>query len=481
MSNKSSSSPSLICKDYLLLKPEETSFSDLLLFLVYNERKLVDCPSKFQEDVRKLNYRWIVVISALMMKLLQLMKTPMEYIGYLIETLMNLITNYGGLFNLLLNFIKGKVVMPNKSSEKYRSMIALLDNRVDLDPKIQPGHANYEASLSWMAAKLSYENSAFTKNVVENHWKMQLIDTYNFRNDMHKNNSTQAFMLRDTSKDKDLIVVAFRGTSPFDADDWSADIDISWYGLNKVGRVHGGFMKALGLQTYDEDVVGWPKEIELGNEKPQYAYYKIRQVLKDILKENKNAKFLLVGHSLGGALAILFASVLILHEEKELLEQLEGVYTFGQPRVGDEEFGDFMKKKLKAYNVKYCRYVYCNDMVPRLPYDGKTLLFKHFGPSLYYDSFYIGQELEEEPNKNYFSLQWMIPKYLNGGWELLRGLILPNMGWGPDYKEGWCERLFRVIGLVVPGLSAHGPQDYTNLTRLGQLSLPLDNHNTKFN
>ncbi|KAL2931715.1 Lipase [Bienertia sinuspersici] len=476
MSNYISSSKDLICKDYLLLRPEKATFYDLLRLLVYNEkRKLIDCPLEFQQDLREFNYRWLVFISALLLKLFGLVKTPMAYIGYLIETVLNLITDYGGLLNLLLNFIKGNgVVMPNKSSEKYRSIMTLLDNRVDLDPTIQQGHVNYKASLAWMASKLSYENSAFTKNVVENHWKMKLIDTYSFRNDFQRDDSTHAFMLRNVSKEKDLIVVAFRGTNPFDADDWRADIDISWYGLSKVGRVHGGFMKALGLQTYDEDVVGWPNEIEMGNEKPQYAYYTIRHVLKNILKENKNAKFLLVGHSLGGALAILFASVLILHEEKELLDQLEGVYTFGQPRVGDEEFGDFMKKKLKAYNVDYYRYVYCNDMVPRLPYDDKTLLFKHFGPSLYYDSCYKGKELEEEPNKNYFSLWWVIPKYVNAGWELLRGFIFPYTIWGPDYKESWFERLFRVFGLVVPGLSAHGPQDYTNLTRLGRLSLPLD-------
>ncbi|KNA08383.1 hypothetical protein SOVF_163100, partial [Spinacia oleracea] len=364
-----------------------------------------------------------------------------------------------------------KVVMPNVSSETYRSMFALLDRRVDLDPTIQPGHLNYEASLSWMAAKLSYENSAFIQTIVQDHWKMELLGSYNFRNDFQANNSTDAFIARNKSEKNDTIVVAFTGTKPFDTDDWRADIDISWFGLPKVGRVHGGFMKALGLQQNKNDV-GWPKDIKIGHDKQQFAYYTIRKVLK----ENKNAKFVLTGHSLGGALAILFASVLILHEEKELLDRLEGVYTFGQPRVGDEEFGEFMKTKLKAYNVKYCRYVYCNDMVPRLPYDNKTLLFKHFGPSLYYDSFYRGKELEEEPNKNYISLLWMIPKHMNASWELVRAFIYPHMRWGPDYKESWCEVIYRVIGLVLPGLVAHGPQDYTNLTRLGRMSLPLHDH-----
>ena len=66
----------------------------------------------------------------------------------------------------------GNVHIPNKSSETYRSMVGLLDGRVDFDPKIQLGHVNYEASLSWMASKLSYENSAYIKTIVENRWKV---------------------------------------------------------------------------------------------------------------------------------------------------------------------------------------------------------------------------------------------------------------------------------------------------------------------
>lgn len=69
-------------------------------------------------------------------------------------------------------FIDRKCAYANKSSETYRSIIALLDRRVNLDPRIQPGHANYEASLAWMAAKLSYENSALIKSTVEDNWKV---------------------------------------------------------------------------------------------------------------------------------------------------------------------------------------------------------------------------------------------------------------------------------------------------------------------
>lgn len=201
-------------------------------------------------------------------------------------------------------------------------------------------------------------------------------------------------LFKDTLSDPNLIVVAFRGTAPFDANAWRTDFDISWCEFNNVGKTHSGFMKALGLQPNN----AWPLELEfvqlqVGDQHPHFAYYTIRQMLKGLLQENENAKFILTGHSLGGALAILFAAVLAMHECEYawLLERLEGIYTFGQPRVGDEKFGEFMKEKLTKYGVKYMRYVYSNDLVPRIPYDDKTLLFKHFGPSLYYNSCYRGK------------------------------------------------------------------------------------------
>lgn len=198
--------------------------------------------------------------------------------------------------------------------------------------------------------------------------------------------------MQDTKSEPNLIVVAFRGTEPFDADQWRTDVDISWYELPNVGRIHGGFMKALGLQKN----TGWPKEIidqssTSGEPHHLYAYYTIREKLRVMLEAKEDAKFILTGHSLGGALAILFAAVLTLHEEEWLLNKLEGVYTFGQPRVGDSRFGEFIKDKLRKYDVRYMRYVYCNDVVPRVPYDDKTLFFKHFGACLYFNSLYHGQ------------------------------------------------------------------------------------------
>lgn len=202
--------------------------------------------------------------------------------------------------------------------------------------------------------------------------------------------STQAFILQDTQANPNLYVVAFRGTSPFDADDWRTDADFSWCEIKAMGkaRTHTGFMQALGLQKNN----GWPKEIQQRrDDHHQFAYYAIRQKLREVLKENEDAKFILTGHSLGGALAILFAAVLMLHDEELLLEKLDGVFTFGQPRVGDENFGEYVKEKMKKFGVKYFRYVYNNDLVPRIPYDDRMTLFKHFGPCLFFNSFYTGE------------------------------------------------------------------------------------------
>ncbi|GER40179.1 alpha/beta-Hydrolases superfamily protein [Striga asiatica] len=287
---------------------------------------------------------------------------------------------------------------------------------------------------------------------------------FNLLTDYQQTKTTNAMIFQNKNVGPNLITVAFRGTEPFNTDDWRTDVDISWYEFKGVGKIHGGFMKALGLQK----CTGWPKEIPTGPAHKPYAYYTIRERLRTLIHENSDAKFMVTGHSLGGALAILFAGVLAIHDEKFLLSRMEGVYTFGQPRVGNEQFGEYMKKKLRDYSVKYFRYVYNNDLVPRLPYDDKAFMFKHFGPCLYFNSCYKGFVLEEEPNKNYFSLFYVVPKILTAVYQLIRSFILP---WrrGKDYREGWLMKLLRVFALVIPGFTDHVLVDYVNSTRLGKL------------
>ncbi|KAL2333545.1 hypothetical protein Fmac_014758 [Flemingia macrophylla] len=343
---------------YMLLKHEDACFFDLFRVLIYrnlSQRKFVECHAKDDLD-KSFGQRWLIFLSILAQKLLQLVAKPLSLFGTFLELLINMVALNGGVFRLVLNFLRGKLVLPDPKSEKYLSFVGNLDVRVKLDP-VQREDYKYYPALSMMASKASYENEAFLKTTVEDYW----------------------------NEDRHTYVVAFRGTEPFDADAWCTDIDISWYEIPSVGRIHGGFMKALGLKKN----IGWPKEIEERDTSlSPLAYYVIRDILRKVLRENDKAKFIVTGHSLGGALAILFGTILCLHDETLLLERLEGIYTFGQPRVGDEAYAKYMRQKLKEHCVRYCRFVYCNDLVPRLPYDDKEMMFKHFGTCLFFNRHY---------------------------------------------------------------------------------------------
>ncbi|GMI78500.1 hypothetical protein like AT5G42930 [Hibiscus trionum] len=280
--------------------------------------------------------------------------------------------------------------------------------------------------------------------------------------DFEERITTQAFMMQDTRSNPNLIVVAFRGTEAWDPYDMRSTVDISWYELKGMGKgkTHGGFMKDLGLQK----TMGFPKELQQPTRRRCFAYYTLRRKLRLVLRENREARFIFTGHSLGGALAILFAAVLVLHEEAWLLEKLVAVYTFAQPRVGDPKFGEFMDNKLRKFDVKYYRYVYNHDLLPRIPY----VDFKHFGTCIFFNSSYKGKVLAEEPYKNFYPWPWTLPMMMDAVWEFIRGFILPYKK-GPEYKDSWLMIMARIMGFALPGISNHLPPDYVNATRLGIL------------
>ncbi|KAM3363515.1 triacylglycerol lipase OBL1 [Capsicum galapagoense] len=461
------------CDNYMLLKPEECSVLDLarILFSGKNigQKDFVDCPNDEMTTTKEpLSRRWVIFISLLVQKVLIATAKPLAGFGNAIEYWLNLLNVNGGFFRLIFNSVRGKTVIPDKESANFLSFIGNLDKRVELVDNSRcveelGGRRGYDEAISIMAAKAAYENKACIETTVKDKWKMDLIGCFDFWNDYQQKATTQAFVLQDKNVDPELIVVAFRGTEFFNSDDWISDFNLSWYEISGMGKVHAGFMKALGLQKSN----GWPKDIEqTDNNQLSPAYYFLRKLLKQLLEKNEKARFLVTGHSLGGALAILFPAILAYHEESWLLKRLEGVYTFGQPRVGDETFVEYMKGQLSKHEVPYYRVVYSNDMVPRLPYDNATFGFKHFGTCIYYNSLYKEKILGEEPDKNGLALLLFLPKMLNAAWELIRSFILPCVN-GRKYTEGGLLLFMRVVGLILPGIPAHCPQDYVNATRLG--------------
>ncbi|MCO5601947.1 hypothetical protein L7F22_056073 [Adiantum nelumboides] len=129
-----------------------------------------------------------------------------------------------------------------KDRSTYYSVIGWLDQRTDLiypyssKLKVDPSTGNFHydsklfADLCMMASKLSYESPDVQEPVVNKQWNASF------------------FTFTDKLQDADLLVFAFRGTEPFNADDWANDFDFSFVELdNVIGRLHLGFLEALGL------------------------------------------------------------------------------------------------------------------------------------------------------------------------------------------------------------------------------------------
>eukprot|EP01087_Luapelamoeba_hula_P024596 TRINITY_DN942_c0_g1_i1.p1 TRINITY_DN942_c0_g1~~TRINITY_DN942_c0_g1_i1.p1 ORF type:complete len:718 (+),score=90.75 TRINITY_DN942_c0_g1_i1:170-2323(+) len=79
---------------------------------------------------------------------------------------------------------------------------------------------------------------------------------------------------------------------------------------------------------------------------------------------NEHRKLWLGGHSLGGAMATIFTSRLVKDFPFITDRIMGGVYTFGQPRLGDVNFARFIERTVGPV---FFRFVNDNDLVPRLP------------------------------------------------------------------------------------------------------------------
>lgn len=150
---------------------------------------------------------------------------------------------------------------------------------------------------------------------------------------------------------ENIIIVAFRGTEPTHLRDLLADAQ-----FHKVqgpfGQVHRGFLHAFELVK--DDMV------------------KTIQRLRD---KNNPQSLWCTGHSLGGALAVVASAQLSVDGHK-----VNGLYTFGQPRVGDETFANECVRRLAG---QHFRFVNNNDTVTRVP--PREFAYAHAGDVRYID------------------------------------------------------------------------------------------------
>ncbi len=154
-----------------------------------------------------------------------------------------------------------------------------------------------------------------------------------------------------------VAILAFRGTEFGTGHyvDLLTDIAIDpvAYKDDAQLKVHGGFY--YNLQAV------WPNIT-------QYLQARITKV----------ERLYIVGHSLGGALAALAAAEIFWSNDAlslQLQSLYAGLYTFGQPMVGNELFAARCEKMLGQTTY---RHVHRRDLVPQLP-PRTTGVFRHFG------------------------------------------------------------------------------------------------------
>jgi hypothetical protein len=83
------------------------------------------------------------------------------------------------------------------------------------------------------------------------------------------------------------------------------------------------------------------------------------------------------GHSLGAAMAVIAAARIFSSDYFEWQPLMRGVYTFGQPSVGNQVFANYYEGQFQLY-----RHVYRYDVVPHLP-PLDVGRFPHFGTEFY--------------------------------------------------------------------------------------------------
>ncbi len=160
----------------------------------------------------------------------------------------------------------------------------------------------------------------------------------------------QSFEVRDTqafiAANDVAVILAFRGSVTLQ--DWLTDFKIRLV-PSRTGRVHYGFNQALDDVFYDiyDTVCTWKS--------PEQTLW-------------------VTGHSLGGALAVLAVD----HFTDAGVE-VAGLYTYGQPRVGDKTFAQNFDRKMGRASF---RFVNDEDLGTRVPL---APAYRHVGTQCYFD------------------------------------------------------------------------------------------------
>ncbi|WP_437954610.1 lipase family protein [Sorangium sp. So ce119] len=248
-----------------------------------------------------------------------------------------------------------------------------------VDPRTREPDAEATLLLSLASAWIYSDLDTLEKAMsVYGEWDLQLISV--------RNNAL--FLASDVcfiqSRCRRVLILCVKGTEPGNIFNWLTDASVASQRFHGLGRVHGGFARNL-------DVMWAIIDRYLG---AALRGENVREVLPSVAltprsgggsspeggpapeAPGKLEALYITGHSLGAAMAALAAARLFTDTKYgDIRRLLRGVYTFGQPMVGDAAFAARAEELL---GDRYFRFVYANDIVPRLP-PLSTGRFAHFG------------------------------------------------------------------------------------------------------
>jgi lipase (class 3) len=149
-----------------------------------------------------------------------------------------------------------------------------------------------------------------------------------------------------------VVILCYRGTETSNLSNWLGDADVGsdsmLLGEERL-RVHSGFYRNVRATRWS--VI---RELNLALEGRSLADPRARV-------DHPLEALYVTGHSLGGAMAVLFS--LSVMEHRTIAEKLRAVYTFGQPLVA----GEPMPATARNLAPKLYRYIMAHDPIPALP------------------------------------------------------------------------------------------------------------------
>ena len=212
-------------------------------------------------------------------------------------------------------------------------------------------------NAGWLAdlALLAYGNKQFIQEKLDNSG----LTGQGFVMKFLSRDTTQCFVTHNDH----FVVVSMRGTEIDNFwgafDDWLRNLEFGPVPDESGGLVHEGFRKDIA---------------EIWNDKN--GVQGLKSYLQSLLASGKHTLWI-TGHSLGAALATLAAERAV----RDAGFDVRGVYTYGSPRVGDNQFKQ--NYEARGLNAKTYRILHGVDIAQRL-FPGAA--YRHVGQLKFIDA-----------------------------------------------------------------------------------------------